>query len=119
MKKSLISLLCLVFLVVLFAALGLFAADAPEKITLEAKNGNITFPHTKHVDELKIECGKCHHTAKENVVEKKCGDCHGVDESAPKVMKAFHNLCKACHKERNEKEGKAAPTKCNGCHVKA
>ncbi|HPR64539.1 MAG TPA: cytochrome c3 family protein [Thermoanaerobaculia bacterium] len=118
MKRTLILVTCLAFLLVGFAAMGLFAGDAPETVTLEAKNGTVTFPHKKHVEEIKVECTKCHHTQKEGEAVQKCTDCHGKDENAPKVMNAFHGLCKDCHKAKNE-EGKAAPTECKGCHVKA
>ena len=73
------------------------AATPPEKITLQAKSGNVAFPHKAHAG-------------------KGCKTCH---EGAPGKIAGFgkdkaHALCKACH----EKEGKG-PTKCADCHKKA
>ncbi len=47
-----------------FVACGLatFAQDkkAPAKLTFEAKNGNVTFDHAKHVEREKNDCKVCH-----------------------------------------------------------
>lgn len=119
MKRSIVVLTGLVFLVAAFFVVGLVAGDAPDTVTLKAKNGDITFPHKKHAEEISVECKECHHEMKSDNVDQSCHDCHGVDDNAPKTMKAFHNLCKACHKETNEKEDTKAPTTCKGCHVKS
>ncbi|HPR64540.1 MAG TPA: cytochrome c3 family protein [Thermoanaerobaculia bacterium] len=117
MKRTVAWVVSLTFLVVASFSVVLLAGDAPETITLEAKNGTVTFSHKKHAEEYKVECTKCHHTQKEGEAVQKCSACHGVDESAPKAMNAFHGQCKDCHKAVNE-EGKAAPTECKACHVK-
>lgn len=83
------------------AALVMFAAGASmaaDTITLTAKNGNVTFNHKKHQDDLK-DCKVCH------------GDKTGKIENFTKD--AAHKLCKGCHEEK-----KAGPTKCGECHKK-
>lgn len=72
--------------------------NAPETITLQAKNGNVTLPHKSHAE--KMECKTCH------------GD------ATPGKMPDFakdkaHQLCQGCHKEKG-----AGPTKCPDCHKK-
>lgn len=115
MKKLTIAFLCFAF----FVAFSVFAADAPEKAVLKAKNGDVTFPHKAHAETLKITCVTCHHTTKEGETPEKCSKCHGTDPKAPAVKDAFHKVCQDCHKQKNEKEGKKAPVKCMECHKKA
>lgn len=114
MKKLLIGFIGISFVL----ALSIFAADAPEKVVLQAKMGNVTFPHKAHSETLKITCVTCHHTTKEGQEAEKCSKCHGADPKAPAVKDAFHKVCQDCHKTKNEKEGKKAPTKCTQCHIK-
>jgi len=82
-------------------ALTLFTvgtALAADTLTLPAKNGNVTFPHKKHMEQLK-ECKLCH--------EKAPGKIEGFGKDMA------HKLCKGCHEEK-----KAGPVKCNECHKK-
>lgn len=118
MRKTGLWIVACVFMGAFVFGVSLMSADYPTEVKLKAKLGTVTFPHKKHVEELKLECTTCHHTLKEGEKPVKCTTCHGVKEDAPKVMKAFHNRCKTCHKEKNEKEGKKAPTGCKECHVK-
>ena len=72
--------------------------DIPEKIVLEAKNGNVTFPHREHASRL--DCKTCH-------------------EGTPGKIPGFgkdkaHPLCRGCHQEKG-----AGPTKCGDCHKKS
>lgn len=72
--------------------------DIPEKVVLEAKNGNVTLPHRDHA---------------------KMTDCKTCHEGTPGKMPQFnkdkaHPLCMGCHKEKG-----AGPTTCSGCHKKA
>lgn len=115
MKKLLVLLFSFVFVM----AFSLFAADAPENVTLKAKNGDVKLPHKTHAETLKITCVTCHHTTKEGQAVEKCSKCHGVDPKALAAKDAFHKLCQDCHKQKNEKEGKKAPAKCMECHKKA
>jgi len=85
----------------LFAAVFAFAAyaAAPTAPTvLEAKNGNVTFEHSKHAAQ---KCEVCHVTAAGGKIEG-----FGKDKA--------HGLCVECHK----KEAKG-PQKCTECHKKA
>ena len=75
-------------------------AAGPESITLNAKNGNVTFPHKKHQEDLKIACKECH------------GDKPGVKIEGFGKDKA-HALCKECHAKKNPDAAK-----CGYCHKK-
>lgn len=83
-------------IMVVFAASGAMAA-APETVVMKAKNGDVTFNHTKHSAGMD------------------CKTCHG--EGAPAKLTlgkdAAHKLCKGCHETK-----KAGPTKCGDCHKK-
>ena len=116
MKKAAALFSFVAFVMVL--ATGLFAA-APEKVVLNAKPGNVTFPHKVHAETMKIACTACHHGLKEGETPAKCSSCHGVDAKAPKAQDAFHKTCQGCHKKENEANKKNAPVKCTQCHVKA
>ena len=81
---------------VLFATAA-FAAEAPKgPVKLEAKQGTVTFEHTKHA-------------------AAKCDACHkGAPGKIGKMSKEEgHKLCLECHKA--EKKG---PQKCGDCHKK-
>jgi len=82
----------------LFCA-GFAAAAGEETITLQAKNGNITFPHKKH-QEMGKPCTTCHETEKGGKIANL-----GKDWG--------HKTCKGCHEEM-----KKGPTKCGECHKK-
>lgn len=92
--------------------------EIPDSITLNAKMGPVTFPHSRHIEELKVDCAHCHHDMTDSKKPASCHACHGVSEEAPRPMKAFHALCKECHTEKNDGEGKNAPTQCKACHKK-
>ena len=127
------------FLIMVLACAGLLvtsgilvASDFPDEIVIDGKNykkdikGPVKFNHYKHVADIGIDCTECHHEYKDgkNVWEagndvKNCDQCHDPNKSEgnkKKLMMAFHNNCKNCHKEKN-KEGSNAPDKnCEGCH---
>jgi hypothetical protein len=87
-----------------FAAAALFAfaavaAEAPAApITLQAKNGNVTFNHKAHATQ---KCDACHPGGKGGKIEG-----FGKEKA--------HATCVECHK----KEAKG-PAKCAECHKKA
>ena len=90
------------YIVGLFAAVALatasYAADAPKgPVVLKAKNGDVSFDHSKHADK---KCEVCHEGGKGGKMEL------GKDKA--------HGLCLECHK----KEAKG-PAKCAECHKKA
>ncbi|MBE0599437.1 MAG: cytochrome C [Desulfuromonadales bacterium] len=91
MKKFLISAL-----LVAFAATPVLAA-APDSVTLEAKNGNVTFNHKAHA--AAMECAACHGAGTPGKLE--------LDKDTA------HKTCTGCHKEKA-----AGPTKCGECHKK-
>ncbi|MFA7536831.1 MAG: cytochrome c3 family protein [Desulfuromonadales bacterium] len=91
MKKLMIAVL-----LVAFAGIPAFAADAPDSVTLEAKNGNVTFNHKVHSEAM--ECSVCH---------------QGEPGKMELDKNAAHNLCKGCHQDKG-----AGPTKCGECHKK-
>jgi hypothetical protein len=91
------------YFVALFAALAVAvtvsAADAPAKpITLEAKNGNVSFEHAKHAA---VKCETCHATAAGGKIEG-----FGKEKA--------HATCIECHKKETK-----GPQKCAECHKKA
>ncbi len=100
------------------AAGGVYQADAPKDGTvLTAKNGNVTYNHSKHAA---LACDKCHHKKQGENAHPKCTGCHNAT-STPTAKDAFHKRCLDCHKDVVAKDaGKAAtvPTKCNECHKK-
>ncbi len=106
MKKMLI-LLVVAGLVAVTSMFAL-ANNGPAEIKFEAKMGAVTFDHVGHQGAV-ADCATCHHKGLEAGT---CTSCHGVDAAAPKVKKAFHKLCKDCHKAQS------GPTKCKECHVK-
>ena len=129
-KKLMICLTAFAFMFSIAAAVGIsYAKDTgPAEMTLmtEAAKKPAQFPHKKHQDAFK--CDECHHGKDaagmqvplgDNPVAK-CETCHNADMANPKLnsfKNAAHALCKTCHKKM-AKEGKNAPTKCNGCHIK-
>ncbi len=91
MKKVLSAML-----IVVFAAATALAA-APDSVTMNAKNGNVTFDHKKHS------------------ASGDCKVCHGEGTPAKLTLDkaAAHKLCIDCHKAKA-----AGPTKCGECHKK-
>ncbi len=77
---------------------GFAAAADNTVVVLQAKNGNVTFPHKKHQDMMK--CTACHES-----------------EAGGKIAALgkdwAHKTCKGCHEEK-----KQGPTKCGECHKK-
>jgi predicted CXXCH cytochrome family protein len=83
----------------LFTAGTTFAVS--DVISLPAKNGNVAFPHSKHM-EVKQSKG--------------CKACHDK-ETGGKIAGLgkdwAHKTCKGCHEEM-----KKGPVKCGDCHKK-
>ena len=104
---------------------------APPKFKL------VQFPHKKHVSDLKLSCGACHHDKDNKPLDLKPGDdvqrcveCHTMikkdKENRKNIMvleNAMHGKCVACHKETNKKAGDEkglkgpAPATCGKCHI--
>ena len=99
MKKYLAAL----FVAVAFA-FSASAATAPAKpVVLNAKNGNVTFDHSKH---SQLKCEACHANAEGGKIEG-----FGKDKA--------HATCVECHKKEAAAGKATAPTKCADCHKKA
>ena len=136
MKKGMYTFFLVVFVGFFFLAVGaLTAADVPADIKIENqgyskdKKGAVALSHKKHIDEYKVGCTECHHEYKDgkNIWKeggpvKKCAECHDPEAkqgNADKLMTAFHNNCKNCHKEVAQQGKENAPyKKCNDCHQK-
>lgn len=122
----------------LFLAMGLYAASAPEVITMNSagyakhSKGLVEFTHAKHAADHKLACGECQHddagkplTLKDGDPVKECGECHkefgklskadrklSKSEKIKKYQKeAMHANCVGCHKKM-----KKGPKKCSDCH---
>jgi predicted CXXCH cytochrome family protein len=85
-------------LIVLFSVGTALCGDT---VNFTAKNGNVSFPHKKHMA-VKQEkgCTACHETAKGGKIAKM-----GKEWA--------HKTCKGCHETM-----KKGPTKCGDCHKK-
>ena len=123
--------------------------DGPEKMTLKttkdkAKKAKIVkdFPHKKHQEALKNDCGVCHHSKDKDNKQtpyvkgmkiEKCETCHfkgsgmpSKKDKAKKIKKldtfkdAAHVNCKSCHKKmkKEKPELKKKWKKCLPCHIK-
>jgi cytochrome c553 len=133
MKKGTLTRILLLSMGLIFLAAGvLTAADVTEKIVIDNKGyskdikGPVNFNHLKHSKDYNVACTGCHHEYKdgkniwkEGDAVKSCVTCHNPEkaqDNVPKLMMAFHNNCKDCHK----KSGKdtAPSSKCNDCHAK-
>jgi hypothetical protein len=116
-----VTLMSLFILSVSMPAAGQNTPPASVSLSLEgAKMPPVSFPHSTHIDKVKLECVTCHHKDKDGKGYRSCEKCHlvkEVKEGAPIARDAFHKLCQTCHKERAAK-GVSAPTKCNECHKK-
>jgi predicted CXXCH cytochrome family protein len=91
MKKVLSAVLMVVFAASAALAVG------PDSVTMNAKNGNVTFDHKKHS------------------AASDCKVCHGEGTPAKLTLDkaAAHKLCIECHKAKT-----AGPAKCGECHKK-
>ena len=117
-KIVIITLALLIFAVNGF---GLEVSIGPAEIILQTESARkpADFPHRQHQEEY--SCTACHHAKEGIMVIEKCVSCHNTDISNPDLnsyKKAAHKLCKDCHKGVNNEEGRDAPIKCSGCHIK-
>ena len=115
-----IAVICFVSFFIFGSAFGVEVSIGPAEIVLQTETGRkpADFPHRQHQEAY--SCTVCHHAKDEIMVIDKCANCHTHEISNSEVnsyKKAAHKLCKDCHKEVND-QGKDAPIKCSGCHVK-
>ena len=117
-----LSLACLIFLISAHSQedMQFVSADA----FVKPRRTPAVFRHDAHNESAEVEeCYICHHVYDENgkLVEdessedQSCSDCHELARSGnkPALMKAFHDNCKGCHKEK-----KKGPAMCGQCHVR-
>ncbi len=92
--------------------LGAFAADPPEKLVFDAKTGNITYQHAKHLSREKGDCKVCH----EGLFQQAKAPLN-YKAGMHKIAEAKKISCGNCHVAG----GKAFESKgnCAKCHVKA
>ena len=95
----------------LIVALVAMAADAPTTLVFEAKMGNVTFDHTKHVERAKSDCKACH----DKLFQQSRAPLN-FKAGQHKPAEAAKTSCAGCH----HAGGMAFETKgnCNKCHVK-
>jgi cytochrome c553 len=91
MKKLLVAVL-----LAALASVPALATDPPDSVTLEAKNGNVTFSHKGHA--AMMDCTVCH-----------LPDTFKLEYDRD----SGHAACLDCHKEKG-----AGPTRCGDCHKK-
>lgn len=78
---------------------GIAYANAPEKVVIKARKGNITFTHKQH---------------EENGLLTDCTVCHDKDRGfklGKQGMATGHSMCRKCHAENQ-----AGPRDCDECH---
>jgi len=78
--------------------------DMPDIVTFSSSVGDVHFPHKFHVDELELECVKCHH----QISAVKLVTPH------PDYLDSSWINCQLCH-DPNQKVGKTY-YKCSKCH---
>jgi hypothetical protein len=91
--------LCLPLLLLLVCTTPALANAGEEFITMQGKNGKVTFPHRKH-QELNRGCRVCH-SADQGVKIQNFG------------MAWAHKNCKGCHETLRR-----GPAQCSDCHKK-
>jgi len=102
-------------------AAGLAKGPQPKTVTIDNKNGTVTFNHEKHVKDLKVTCKTCHHKMDSDKDKMACRDCHKAEKvgESPAMKDAAHGKCKKCHEEKKKADaGTKAPTACKDCHKK-
>jgi hypothetical protein len=115
----------IVFVCLLFLLTGLVLAQKKPEATYtlkleDAKLAPVSFAHSLHSEQLKIECKTCHHKETDLQNVQRCDTCHLAKEpkgGAAIAKDAYHKTCVECHK-KEVAQGKKAPTKCTECHKK-
>jgi len=88
------------------------ATDPPCEITFKTKNGDVLFPHQKHVDKVEKKCDVCH----DKVFAKDSKAPLNFKDKMHKTAEASKSSCATCHVA----QGKAFESKgnCVKCHKK-
>jgi hypothetical protein len=80
------------------------SSDMPDVVTFSSEVGNVHFPHKFHVEELDLECVKCHHqvsavqlkTPHPSYLDSSWINCHLCHDPKPKTGKIYYK-CSECH----------------------
>ncbi len=128
-KRSIGIIVSVVFLIVPFLIISVFAQEDITEVTDSIFSGNkirqpVSFNHEEHNEKAEIyECKECHHVWEdgkkleyETSEGMECSECHyesNSDEYPMSVIKAYHDKCKGCHLQQ-----KAGPILCSECHIK-
>ncbi len=85
---------------------------APEKLTFQAKMGNVTYDHAAHAKRLKSDCTACH----EKLFQQSATAPLNYKPAMHKTAEAKQISCGSCHRP----EGTAFESKgsCAKCHVR-
>jgi c(7)-type cytochrome triheme protein len=83
----------------------------PESILFEAKNGNVTFMHMKHIARVDGKCETCH-----TKVFPQSREPLGYKKANHRVAEATYTSCGFCHAVGATSF--AADSNCQKCHVK-
>ncbi len=103
----------------LVLSLGMSAAQTgskekgPEKLVFQAKTGNVTFLHAKHLEREKGDCKVCHDKLFPQDAKVPLNYKAGMHKPA----EAKKASCAACHVAGGK--AFASTGNCNKCHVKA
>jgi hypothetical protein len=128
MKKWMVALY--IGMAVLVCPWGFGPANGQEEIVnlqdsafVDHQRPAAAFNHDQHNETAELEeCNVCHHVYEggkkvedDSSEGQACSDCHHVEKDHPArpLMKAYHDLCKQCHRA-NEK----GPVTCGECHPK-
>ncbi len=119
MKKGLISMgILAAFIFTILVVSGVFAQapKAKDEYILKNSYGDVKFTHKNHVEKVKLECKKCHHTGD----YKPCKSCHKAKTEGKTLSskEAYHKDCKGCHDEAKKANKPTGPTTCTTCHKK-
>lgn len=95
------------------AAVMGFAAGPPEKITFNAKPGNVTFNHAEHVKAAKNDCKACH----DKLFKQSSTEPINFKAGMHKPAETAKTSCGGCHNA--DGPGFKTAGNCAKCHVKA
>jgi len=111
MKRTLAVAIAFGLIVATGAALAEGKKEAPGPLVFEAKPGNVTFDHAKHLAAVKNDCTVCH----DKLFKQEKGALN-YKEGMHKKAEAAKTSCAACHVAG----GTAFESKgnCKNCHVK-
>lgn len=126
-KRTMMATIFTAAIVFVFAVINAGSQDNVKSVQDSAfkkiMRPTVPFMHDEHNESAGIEeCNVCHHVYEENKKvedesseDSECSECHADegDKYPMSLVKAYHTLCKGCHKEQ-----KTGPIMCGECHVR-